>query len=177
MTLTTLAVPGPLAWLDCTVRYVENLLVGVAALMIVIAMVVTCVDVFLRYVLSSPLSWSFDFIVLYLLPGSYFLAFSYALRIGTHLKVDYFGERMNDRVQGVVLFIVGLASVVLFAYIAWFYLQEGWHAWLDGDVMGGVIPWPMWPADLLVFLSCAAFALRLLTTSFHQLLALGGGRT
>lgn len=113
-------------------RYLENALVAIAASMILVAMTVTCVDVFMRYVLSMPLSWSFDFIVLYLLPGSYFLAFSYALRIGIHLKVDYFVSYVNRRLRGLVLFLVGLISVVLFAYISWFYLVEAYNGWLAG---------------------------------------------
>lgn len=176
--MSTLAnIPGPVKYLDCPVRYMENALVAVAALMILVAMAVTCVDVFMRYVLSMPLSWSFDFIVLYLLPGSYFLAFSYALRTGTHLKVDYFVSYINRRLRGLVLFFVGLVAGVLFAYIAWFYLVEAYHAWLDGDVMGGVIPWPMWPGDMLVFVSSLTFALRLLIISFSHLSLSRGGET
>ncbi len=155
-------------------RYLENALVAIAALMILAAMAVTCVDVFMRYVLSKPLSWSFDFIVLYLLPGSYFLAFSYALRTGAHLKVDYFVSYINRRLRGSVLFLVGLISVVLFAYISWFYLIEAYSAWRDGDVMGGVIPWPMWPGDFIVFISSLAFALRLVILSFNHLQLLVG---
>ncbi|MDO6822762.1 TRAP transporter small permease [Marinobacter sp. 1_MG-2023] len=161
--------PSPVKYLDCPVRHLENLLVAIAALMILVAMVVTCMDVFMRYVLSMPLSWSFDFIVLYLLPGSYFLAFSYALRVGTHLKVDYFASYINRRLRGLVLFLVGLISVVLFAYISWFYLIEAYHAWQDGEVMGGVIPWPVWPGDFIVFISSLAFALRLLIVSLEHL--------
>lgn len=174
--MSTLAnIPGPVKYLDYPVRYLENALVAIAALMILVAMAVTCVDVFMRYVLSMPLSWSFDFIVLYLLPGSYLLAFSYALRIGAHLKVDYFTSYINRRLRGFVLFLIGLFAVVLFAYIAWFYLLEAYHAWLDGEVMGGVIPWPMWPGDMIVFVSSLIFALRLLIISFSHLPLLVGG--
>ena len=89
--------------------FVENMLVTISAIMILTSMVITCIDVFMRYFLKSPLNWAYDFIVMYLLPGSYFLAFSFGLRIGVHLSVEFLAQKLRSKYHTITVNLFLLA--------------------------------------------------------------------
>lgn len=165
-------VSGTLKVLSTTCVYLENALLSIAGIMIIASMIITCVDVVMRYVFSSPMGWIFDFITLYLLPGSYFLAFSYALRNGSHLKVDYFRNKIPFMVSHPLLSFFGVVAGILFSYISYIYFIESYHSWRDGDVLSGIIPWPMWPSDLIVAVSCLVFSFRLFISVIEKIIFL-----
>src|SRR5690554_7810218 len=111
-------------FLELSCRLLENILIFTAGYMTIAAMIVTFIDVIMRYVFSSPITWVYDFITMYLLPGCYFLAFSYALRTGNHLKVDYFKGVFPPVFTKVSVTISGILATVLFGYITYTRSEE-----------------------------------------------------
>src|SRR5690554_5594796 len=97
----------------------ENILLSMAGAMIFCSMLITFADVVMRYVFNSPMGWVFDFVTLYLLPGVYFLGFSYALRVGSHLPVDYFKVTIPFSAAHVLLSFSVFVSFLLFFYFAY----------------------------------------------------------
>lgn len=157
--------------LDRACAYLENTLVFAAGAMITLAMLITFLDVIMRYVFNSPLSWVFDIISMYLLPGCYFLAFSYALRTGNHLKVDYFKDKFPLKFRKIFLFIFGMMAFLIFAYITYTYALESYSAWKDNEIIYGSVNWLVWPSDFIIAISSFAFSFRLiLTTAEHSAL-------
>lgn len=151
--------------LDTACRWLENILIFVAGSMIICAMVITFFDVVMRYVFNSPLNWFFDLITMYLLPGSYFLAFSYALRTGNHLKVDYFKSKLPLNVTRFGLLSFGLVAVIIFSYITYAYSLRAYSAWHENEMVYGVVNWIVWPSDFIIAISSLALSLRLFITS------------
>ncbi len=165
---------GFLNILDVICRRLENTLIAVAGSMIMISMVITFIDVVMRYIFNSPLSWVFDFITMYLLPGCYFLAFSYALRTGNHLKVDYFKNKFPKKFTKSCVSLFGLTASVLFIYITYTYTLRAHSAWEENEVIYGAINWLIWPSELIIAISSFTFSFRLLIKTIEQFIADGG---
>ena len=75
---------------DKAVSVVEAVLLFICSAAIMLAMGLTTLDVILRYGFSNPMSGTFDFVMLYLMPAAYYLAFSHGMKSGAHLSVDFF---------------------------------------------------------------------------------------
>src|SRR5690554_5695934 len=152
--------PGLIRLLDTICRRLENVLIFIAGSLVICAMFITFIDVIMRYIFNSPLNWFFDLITMYLLPGSYFLAFSYALRNGSHLKVDYFRSKLPLRFTNYCLTLFGFVAVAIFGYITYTYSLRAYGAWQENEVVYGLINWLVWPSDLIIAVSSFAFSFR-----------------
>lgn len=148
--------------MDLGCRLLENLLIFSAGLMVIAAMIITFADVIMRYFFNAPLNWSFDFITMYLLPGSYFLAFSYALRTGNHLKVDYFKDFFPSGFSKFCVSIFSLIAAIIFSYITYTYSLRAYEAWQENEVIYSAINWLVWPKDFIIAISAFVFSYRLL---------------
>lgn len=160
--------PGLIRTLDKVCRCLENALIVVAGSMIICAMAITFVDVVMRYIFNSPLNWFFNLITMYLLPGSYFLAFSYALRTGSHLKVDYFKSKLPFKLTSFCLLVFGLIATLMFGYIAYTYSLRAYSAWHENEIVYGVVNWVVWPSEFIIAIGSFVFSFRLLITTIDN---------
>ena len=118
---------------------------------ILILMMGTCYEVFVRYVLNEPTSWAFDFS--YTMYGAmFFMAGAYTLSRGGHVRADMFYRLWRPRTQ---------AGVELFLYIVFFFpgivalVISGWAYGYDSmriqevsvNSPAGV---PIWPLKMLI---------------------------
>lgn len=140
----------------------ENVLIFVAGSLIICGMATTFLDVIMRYIFNAPLNWFFDFITMYLLPGSYLFAFSYALRTGNHLKVDYFRNWFPKWFKNLCLCVFGIIATLIFGYITYTYTLRAYDAWSESEVIYGVVDWIVWPSYFIVAISSFVFSFRLL---------------
>lgn len=153
-----------MSWIGFLDRFcgrIENVLLGMAALIMLAMMLITGIDVIARYVFNAPIRWAFDLLANYLLVASFFLSFSYTLRIQEHVAVDYFMSKWKPWVLRFGLSLGYLLSAILIAYIAVLASHETWGAWRNKEVIAGAIEWPVWVAKLIVPLGMAPLALRL----------------
>ncbi|MES6530794.1 TRAP transporter small permease subunit, partial [Cutibacterium acnes] len=67
---------------------IERILTFIAVAFLFIIMVLVVADVFMRYVVNRPFSFTYDLIGLYLLAGVFFLTLSDGLREHAHVGVD-----------------------------------------------------------------------------------------
>ncbi len=165
---------GFLNVLDVLCGRLENVLITIAGSMIIISMAITFIDVVMRYAFNSPLSWVFDFITMYLLPGCYFLAFSYALRTGNHLKVDYFKNKFPANFTKWCVSFFGLVASILFLYITYTYSGRAYSAWEENEVIYGAVNWLIWPSELIIAISSFTFSFRLIIKTMEQFIVGGG---
>ncbi|HJV10019.1 MAG TPA: TRAP transporter small permease subunit [Burkholderiales bacterium] len=109
-------------------RFAELSGVAIAWLMVPLIGAVVY-EVIARYAFAAPTLWAFD--VTYMLYGAMFmLGAAYALRVGAHIRTDFFWERWSARTRGVidtvayvVFFFPGIA---LFLWVGW---EEAWYAY------------------------------------------------
>ncbi|MCE7510808.1 TRAP transporter small permease [Alloalcanivorax xenomutans] len=154
--------------LDKLTSFFERLLMVICSTAILVAMVITTIDVVLRYGVGKPFGWSFDFVMLYLLPAAYYMAFSYAMKDGSHLSVDFFVNKVPAITLRTVYPIILLIAAVLFFYIAYLVGSEGYSSFMAGETLFGAIAWWTWPTDAIISLSFVVFAVRLILSACHH---------
>lgn len=152
--------------LDRVVTQIENVLLLLCSLAIIVAMFLTTADVIMRYAFKSPISWVFDFVMLYLMPAAYYLAFSYGMKTGTHLAVDFFIGHMPSFVLRRICPVILLLGAGLMFYIAWKLCLETYERLTEGHTMFGPIAWLTWPTAAIIGISFLIFAMRIVLVVF-----------
>jgi TRAP-type C4-dicarboxylate transport system permease small subunit len=106
-------------------KFEENL----AALFMGGLLVTLFLQVFTRYVLNDPLSWTEE-VARYLYVYIVFLGASAAISDRTHVGIDYFAKALPVRAQWVVSVAVNLlilAALALLAYWGWRAAMRQWN--------------------------------------------------
>ena len=128
---------------------------------IVILMLGTSWEVFVRYVMDDPTSWAFDFS--YIMYGAlFYMAGAYTLSRGGHVRADMFSRLWPIRVQ---------AGVELFLYIVFFFpgvlslVYSGWSYGNDSMriremSINSPVGIPIWQIKMLIPVGGALMALQ-----------------
>jgi TRAP-type C4-dicarboxylate transport system permease small subunit len=98
----------------------------------------------------------------FMLAGTSFLALPYALRHGTHIRVNLFIQRMGPRTQQVAdawSFLVGFILVSWLSYHAWTLVYESYDY---GDLSPGLIAVPIWIPQITLALGSTLLAIAML---------------
>ena len=128
---------------------------------IVILMLGTSWDVFVRYVLDDPTSWAFDFS--YIMYGAlFYMAGAYTLSRGGHVRADMFSRLWPIRVQAgvelflyIVFFFTGVLSLV---YSGWSYGNDSMR--IREMSINSPIGIPIWQIKMLIPVGGALIALQ-----------------
>lgn len=157
-----------------TLTALEHASMLLAGACFVAVAVITGCDVAMRYVFDAPFDWSYVLISQYLMVVMLFLALGATQRVGQNIGVDILTRRLPERLRAA---LAAICLLLMVGYV-WLIVQSGWgvfaDAWSSGDVLAGAIPWPRWPALLLVPLGCFLLLFRLLL-EFAGNLAAGFG--
>jgi TRAP-type mannitol/chloroaromatic compound transport system permease small subunit len=128
---------------------------------IIILMLGTSWEVFVRYVMDDPTSWAFDFS--YIMYGAlFYMAGAYTLSRGGHVRADMFSRLWPIRVQ---------AGVELFLYIVFFFpgvlslIYSGWSYGHDSMrihemSINSPVGIPIWQIKMLIPVGGALMALQ-----------------
>jgi len=100
-----------------------------SAWLIIVLMSAVCVEVFKRYILNAPTSWSFD--ADYMLYGTLFMMCgAYTLAQDAHVRGDFLYSSMKPRTQAsldlvlyIAFFLPGIAALI---YAGWDYAHASW---------------------------------------------------
>ena len=155
---------------------IERILTFIAVVFLFVIMVLVVADVFMRYVVNRPFSFTYDLIGLYLLAGVFFLTLSDALREHAHVGVDILLHRfppVGRRLSEIITALIGLFVFVLIAKVGYDRALDNFE---QGDVLAGAIPWPTWVSAALVPFGCGVLVLRLALQLVGNLLSLVTGR-
>lgn len=158
---------------DRLLRPLESSLNFVAAIAVLFLMVLGCVQIVLRIRrlcvpwtdlcvagINSPMYGYIDMIQL-AMPILAVLGISYAQRYGVHIRMDILIERFRGRTLWLIESfnsLVTLGIIVLLVRFSWVFFHD---AWLSGDSTIDA-RYLTWPSKLLVPISLAILALRLL---------------
>ncbi|HEY8710166.1 MAG TPA: TRAP transporter small permease subunit, partial [Burkholderiaceae bacterium] len=72
----------------------DAVLMAIGGVMLLL-MLLAVADVALRYLFNAPLSWSYEMVSSYLMPGLFFLAVSHTLKAHGHVAVDILHNHLN----------------------------------------------------------------------------------
>jgi TRAP-type C4-dicarboxylate transport system permease small subunit len=154
----------------------ERALTVIAVIFLFVIMVLVVADVFMRYVLNRPFSFTYDLIGLYLLAGVFFFTLSDALREHAHVGVDILLSRFppaGRRLSEVITALTGLFVFILICKVGFERALENYE---QHDVLAGAIPWPTWISAALVPFGCGVLVLRLALQLIGNGLSLVTGR-
>jgi TRAP-type C4-dicarboxylate transport system permease small subunit len=155
---------------------IERALTVIAVVFLFVIMVLVVADVFMRYAVGRPFSFTYDLIGVYLLAGVFFLTLSDALREHAHVGVDILLSRFSPKGRRFSESVTALAGLFVFILICMVGFERALESYRDDDVLAGTIPWPTWISAALVPFGCGVLVLRLLLQLIGNVLSLFSGR-
>lgn len=147
-----------------------------AALALFAIMLIVFVDVVMRYFFNSPLSWSYDFVSIYLMGAAFFLSLSETLRRNHHVAVDILYLRLSLRARRLWKLLGWSLSFALFGAIFLLAALTAWSRWAGDNVVAGAIPWPTWVPAAIAALGFLLLLARLALGVVALALALAAAR-
>jgi TRAP-type mannitol/chloroaromatic compound transport system permease small subunit len=143
---------------------------------IVVLMLGTTYEVFVRYVMNDPTSWAFDFS--YIMYGAlFFMAGAYTLSRGGHVRADMFYRSWRPRTQAgvelilyVVFFFPGVISLM---YSGWQYGTESMKIFEKS--INSPVGIPVWQIKMLIPVGGALVTLQGLAEVMRCLICLREG--
>lgn len=138
-----------------------------AAVILAMMMMLTVIDVFLRYFFNSPISGSSEYIE-YLMVGTGFLGLAWCALKGAHVKVDLIVGKLSERSQTIADIINYIVILGLSALLAWRSFAESMatRQLHSRSFITGVEQYPFY---LLVTLGCLLLFLAALILLFHSI--------
>lgn len=124
-------------------------------------MLIVVLDVFLRYAFHRPLTWSYDFISLYLMAALFYFVLSVAYESKSLVSIDMLHEKFSKRGKILATLLTNVCSLVLFALISFASASRAYEEFVYDDVIGGVIPWPTWISSAIVTTGALLLVLRM----------------
>ncbi|MBM2831795.1 MAG: hypothetical protein HW414_847 [Dehalococcoidia bacterium] len=130
-------------------------------------MLITTIDVSLRYVFSRPIRGVSE-IGEYLLVILVFLALAYAQFHGRHVNVTIFTNRFPPRIQSSLQISILVVLVALFLTMTWKSAETAYSFYQVGEIRWNV-PWPVWPARFFVPLGAFLLSIEFLAELLSSL--------
>lgn len=155
-------------------RWIDRLstLCGIGASISALVLICVCLyEVFVRYALNAPTLWSYD--VAYMASGATaLLAGGYAIKQGSHVRVDFLSSRLPPRVEaaayGLFCILIAVPACYMIGAGAWTKLSR---AFLNGE-LDEVSSWApqTWPFYTLLTIGFFVFTVQLLASAARSFL-------
>jgi TRAP-type C4-dicarboxylate transport system permease small subunit len=122
---------------------------GVVAALVAMVLL-TCADVFLRYIFRRSIMGSTEVVGHYFMVAVVFLPLAYGMITrGGHIKVEFAVSRLPLRLQLVLETLGLLLSLGIYSLITWYGAVGVFRSWKTGETMVNVAL-PLWPGRILV---------------------------
>ncbi|MGH8709345.1 MAG: TRAP transporter small permease subunit [Burkholderiales bacterium] len=143
---------------------------------IIILMLGTSYEVFVRYLLNDPTSWAFDFS--YIMYGAlFFMAGAYTLSRGGHVRADMFYRLWRPRTQATVELVLYILfffpGVISLMYSGWAYGTESMK--IREMSINSPVGIPIWQIKMLIPVGGALISLQGIAEVLRCLLCLREG--
>jgi TRAP-type C4-dicarboxylate transport system permease small subunit len=114
-----------------------------------------------RYFFKRPIHGTLEVSELYLMGAVVFFGMSYTLREGGHIRVELFFRNFRPLMKESLELLFGTLSLLLFAGITYRAFGFTYRAFLNDEVVFGIIEWPVYLSWLVVPLGTGMISLRL----------------
>ncbi|MCI5075399.1 TRAP transporter small permease [Oricola sp.] len=162
---------------DRTLSFLETMAAIVAGAFLLAAMVIVSADAAMRYLFARPLTFQFALTENYLLVGLILMALPWGFRTGGYIRIETL-PRLLPPPLGAGLIRLGLAASAGYLGALTFYSWGKFHsAWVKGEVVLGVIDWPVSLSWIWVPLGCGLLSIRLILSALGPLISDGSGHT
>ncbi len=155
-------------FLEKTLFPIGRFLLLIGQFILVLMVMLTVVDVFLRYVFNRPILGSYE-LTEFMMAILVFASVGYTMAVRGHVVVDLVFTRLPKRAQALVECIISLIAFILFAIVTWRNVLHARTTWQRNDVTAELFI-PLSPFILFVALGIAVLSL-VLFVQFIQSLA------
>ncbi len=160
---------------------IEKGFITVSAAIIGLMMLITTVDVVLRYIFNSPLPGIFILCEMLMVCAVY-LSVAYIQQQEGHVRVDIIIDKLKGSPRIALELAILILSLAAFGLVFWKTGVNAWDAWVTDDHAMGLIEYPFWPAKTCLTVGVGLLCLRFLADirrHFYRLVAANpsqGGR-
>ncbi|WP_306155123.1 TRAP transporter small permease [Roseovarius sp. MMSF_3281] len=166
----------PVNMLSALLARVETLLIGISAAAMAAIMLIVVLDVCLRYLLSSPLTWSYSLIGLYLVGAVFFLALSDTMHHHGHIALDVFVPFLPRLVRHLSQAAGYGISTLFIGVMTWLGYVQSRDAFISDARVAEAVAWPTWIAYALLTVGMGAMCLRCGYRALFHLVSVFAGR-
>lgn len=145
-------------------RMCENAAMFIAVASIFLIAILLFADTIARYFFSTSLSGVSNFAAEYLIVMMVYLGFAFTWRKGQHARVSLFKFDRWPQMLTFSRYFSSSVTVAVFVLVIYANWQAMGSAYVRGTVSAGNIPYPLWPAYLMV---CLGALLLVLTACFR----------
>jgi TRAP-type C4-dicarboxylate transport system permease small subunit len=138
---------------------IENAMAAAAVTLLALVMLSVCLEVFMRYALNSPLFWVVElseYALLYIC----FLGASWALRNGTHIRIDVFLWAFDDRWRRRFGMAASVFGICISSILVIWGLVATWDKFQSGAYKPTVVEFPGWIVVAIIPLGALVLGLR-----------------
>jgi TRAP-type C4-dicarboxylate transport system permease small subunit len=123
-------------------------------------MILTALDVILRYLFNSPILGVLE-ITEFMMVVIVFFSLAYTQSAKKHVAVDFLVIRLSKRKQRIIDLISYMIYVLLLMVICWKSISKGLEI-METNEVSGTLSFPVFPFFFVVALGCAAMGVNLL---------------
>lgn len=150
-----------------TFERLENLLSWIAGISVFVIMILVSCDAIGRYAFRSPLTFQFDFTTNYLMVIVGVLAMSWGERNGAMIRITVATRFLSEGLKGPLYAINNLVAAAVFAVMTQASAKRTLETFHDGDVIFGVIDWPVWLSLVWVPIGAGVLTMRLVINAIQ----------
>lgn len=158
-----------LPWVLRAIAFLSKTCGAIASAMILLAVIITCQMVWVRYINNESTVWQTEAVV-YLMIGATLIGLPYVQQVGGHVNVDLLPRLLSPNaarwlsVFTLIVAILVLGSMLFYGYELWHVaLERGWRS----DTVWGV---PLWIPYISLPIGFGLFVLQLLADLYALLL-------
>jgi C4-dicarboxylate transporter, DctM subunit len=141
---------------------IESVGVVLSAVFIVITMLLTTLDVLLRYAFNHPITGVYELESMMLAAIAY-LGLSYIQSKRSHIAMDALSIKVHGPGKLVLFLLNDIIFLSVGVLFTWQMGVSTWNAWQIGDIYpGSAIHFPIWPVYLVITLGIGLTSLRLI---------------
>ena len=139
---------------------VERILLGGAAIALVLMMFSISLDAMGRHFFNHPFQGNFEITSLYLMVIVVFATLSANYRQGVHVRLDVLSEKLVERLGKNYPRLIALICLPVFALFTWYAVEESIHKFARLETRMGSIPFPIYLSYVWVALGAGTLSLR-----------------
>lgn len=143
----------------------ENLTSWIAGACVFVMMVLVSSDAIGRYAFQAPLKFQFDFTTYYLMVIVGVLALAWGERNGSMIRIKAATRFLPAHLHSYLYAFNNAVAAAVFAAMTYASGERTLETYRDGDVLFGVIDWPVWLSNVWVPIAAGALTLRLLVNT------------
>jgi len=144
---------------------VLNALSAVAGVLVALMMLEVSVDVFMRYFLNRPISWTIEF-TQYAMIFVLYLGVAWVLRGEGHVVMDIVLIRMNHQSRNLTNVITSILAAIVCSIVTWFGILVNVDYFKTGYMYGEVLNIPAFSLQFIVPLGMFLLTIQFLRRAY-----------